>query len=459
MGGGLAGLACATALADRGFSICLFEKKPHLGGRAASYLLPEGQEVDNCQHVLLGCCTNLVAFYEMLGVGSKIGYFRTLALAGPERRVGTIRSSLLPEPFHLLPSFLRFPFLGLGDKFRIARAMMAILRADAGSRRRWEGQTMAFWLAERGQSRLAIERFWKVVLVSALNEELDRVSALHGTEVFRKAFLLHRRGFEIGVPVVPLGELYSAAGAGRFAARGGGVVLRRGVEGIVVADGLVRQVVLDNGELAEADYFVSALPFDAILELLPEDLAGAHEYFQRWNRLEASPITGIHLWFDSQVMDEPYLAVLDRTLQWIFNKSKLYGRSGSGSYLLCVVSASHRLAPMSRSQIIELALRELAEILPETRTAKLMKATVIKEIRATYAPTPGTEALRPLPQTPVRNLFVCGDWTATGWPATMESAVRSGFLCAEAILDREGQPASILRPELPARGLARLLVK
>jgi zeta-carotene desaturase len=114
---------------------------------------------------------------------------------------------------------------------------------------------------------------------------------------------------------------------------------------------------------------------------------------------------------------------------------------------------------MSRSQIIELALRELAEILPETRTAKLMKATVIKEIRATYAPTPGTEALRPLPQTPVRNLFVCGDWTATGWPATMESAVRSGFLCAEAILGREGQPASILRPELPARGLARLLVK
>ncbi len=318
---------------------------------------------------------------------------------------------------------------------------------------------MADWLAERGQTRIAIERFWKVVLVSALNEELDRISAFHGTEVFRKAFLLHRRGFEMGVPIVPLGELYSAAGAGRFAAQGGSVALRRGVEGIVVADGRVRHVILDNGELATADYFVSALPFDAILELLPEDLLGAHECFRLWNRLEASPITGIHLWFDRKVMDEPYLTVLERTLQWIFNKSKLYGQSGGGSYLLCVVSASYGLTPMSRGQIIEIALRELAEILPETRASTVVKATVIKEIRATYAPTPGTEALRPSAETPIPNLFLCGDWTATGWPATMESAVRSGFLCAEAILKREGQRESIVRPELPARGLARLLVK
>ncbi len=459
MGGGLAGLACATALADRGFSVRLYEKKPHLGGRAASYLLPDGEEVDNCQHVLLGCCTNLIAFYEMLGVGGKIGYFQKLKFADKEGRVGSIRAWPLPEPFHLVPSFLLFPSLGVHDKLAIGRAMMAILRADEPTRRRWEGQTMASWLAERRQRHQAIERFWRVVLVSALNEDLDRVSAFHGTDVFRKAFLLHRRGFGMGVPVVPLGDLYSAATAGRVTAQGGSVELRRGVEGIAVDDGVVQRVILDNGETATADYFVSALPFDAILELLPEELAGAHEYFRLWNRFEASPITGIHLWFEGKVMDEPYLTLLDRTLQWIFNKSQLYGSSDAGSYLLCVVSASHALTPMSRGQIIELALQELAEVLPKTRKTRVRKATVIKEVRATYAPIPATEALRPRPETPLGNFFVCGDWTATGWPATMESAVRSGFLCAEAVLRREGQTVSLLRPELPARGLARFLIK
>jgi zeta-carotene desaturase len=305
-----------------------------------------------------------------------------------------------------------------------------------------------------------VERFWKVVLVSALNEELERISAFHGTEVFRKGFLVHRRGFEMGVPIVPLGELYNAAGAGRSPRRADSsltVVLRRGVDGISITDGLVRHAILDDGEAATADYFVSALPFDAILELLPDELLREYDYFRRWNALQASPITGIHLWFDRKVMDEPYLTPLERTLQWIFNKSALYGRADEGTYLLCVVSASHALVTVPRSQIIELALRELAEILPETRTAKLTKATVIKEIRATHAPAPGTEVLRPSPQTPLNNFFVCGDWTATGWPGTMESAVRSGFACAEAILAREGQPESILRADLPIRGLAKLL--
>ena len=459
MGGGLAGLACATALADHGFSVRLYERKPHLGGRAASFSLPDGEEVDNCQHVLLGCCTNLIAFYEMLGVGGKIGYFRTLKFVDKEGRLGCIRAWPLPEPLHLAPSFLLFPSLALSDKLSIGRAMMAILRADEAARRRWEGRTMASWLAEQRQSQRAIDRFWKVVLVSALNEELDRVSAFHGTEVFRKAFLLHRRGFEMGVPIVPLGELYGAAAARRLSMRGGSVELRRGVEGIAVEAGLVREVILANGETATADYFVSALPFDAILELLPEELAGAHEYFRLWNRFEASPITGIHLWFEAKVMDEPYLTLLDRTLQWIFNKSQLYGSNDAGNYLLCVVSASHALTPLPRGQIIELALQELAEVLPETRKARVRKATVIKEVRATYAPIPAAEALRPGPETPLRNFFVCGDWAATGWPATMESAVRSGFLCAEAILGREGQTVCLLRPDLPARGLAKFLSK
>jgi zeta-carotene desaturase len=189
--------------------------------------------------------------------------------------------------------------------------------------------------------------------------------------------------------------------------------------------------------------------------------------FANLRHLRSAPITGVHLWYDRAIMAEPFLTLLNRTTQWIFNKSRLCGVSAQtpgtssapaedGQYLQLVISASYDLVPRSRQEIIELCSRELMEVFPTAREARLRKATVIKETAATFSPEPGCDRWRPAQKSPVAGLFLAGDWTATGWPATMEGAVRSGYLAAEAILASEGRPRNLLRSELPAQGFARL---
>jgi len=207
IGGGLAGLSSAIALADAGFRVQLLEKRPHLGGRATSYTLPDGSEVDNCQHVTLGCCTNLADFYRRVGASEKIRFYDRLYFVDREGRRSEIQASPLPPPLHMAPSFLLFDALTLADKRSIAEAMLAIARAG-GNPPRAEGATMLDWLHSMRQTTGAIERFWRVVLVSALDEELARTDAKYGIEVFWKGFLSNARGYRVGIPSVPLAELY-----------------------------------------------------------------------------------------------------------------------------------------------------------------------------------------------------------------------------------------------------------
>lgn len=457
VGGGLAGLSCAVALAEAGFRVRLLEKRPHLGGRATSYDLPDGGHVDNCQHVTMGCCTNLEDFYARVGAAHKIRFYDRLRFADPAGRRGVIEASPLPPPFHLAPSFLLFPSLTFADKCAIARAMMAIARAGGPPADANSG-TMLEWLLRNGQTPGAIRRFWRVVLVSALNEELERTDARYGVDVFWKAFLANRRGFEVGIPIVPLANLYDGCRRA-IEQRGGEVRTRAAVREICLAEGRVQALRLDGGPSAESDFFVLAVPHDELLKLLPAGIAERDPQFAGLRNLGVSPITGIHLWFDRAVMPEPFLTVLDRTVQWIFNKSRLLEESNEqapgAQYLQLVVSASYGLLPLSRQEIIELSRAELAEVLPATREAKLLKATVVKEAAATFSPAPGCDRWRPTAITGLKNLFLAGDWTATGWPATMEGAVRSGYRAAEAVLDSVGVRRRLLRDELPFEGLAR----
>jgi zeta-carotene desaturase len=465
IGGGLAGLSSAVALAEAGFRVRLLESRPHLGGRATSYVLPNGEHVDNCQHVTLGCCTNLDDFYRRVGAAHKIRTYDRLIFADPAGRRGVIQASPLPPPFHLAPSFALFPLLGWADKRGIARAMLAITRSG-GQPDDAAGATMLDWLRRHGQTERAIERFWGVVLVSALDEELGRTDARYGADVFWKAFLANRTGFLLGIPAVPLGELYDGCRAA-IERRGGEVLLRAGVREICVADGCVAGVTLDNGQLTTADAYVAAVPHDVLPALLPPAVVEREVAFANLRHLRPAPITGVHLWFDRAILADPFVTLLDRTTQWIFNKSRLYaaarerpeasGMVGErGQYLQLVISASYDLVPRSRQEIIELCCRELREVFPAAREAHLQKATVIKETAATFSPQLGCDRWRPAQKSPVKNLFLAGDWTATGWPATMEGAVRSGYLAAEAILAGEGQPKRLLQPDLPAQGFARL---
>src|SRR6059058_4890335 len=201
VGGGLAGLSAACALADTGFKVMLFERRPFLGGRASSYEHPgTGEIVDNCQHVLLGCCTNLIEFYQRIGVEDKIRWFDQLTFLEPGGRASVIRPSWLPAPFHTAPAFLRATCLNLADKLAIAAAMAALAHLTP----RDNGETFLTWLRRHGQTERAINRFWKTVLVSALNEDLDRVSVRSAAQVIRESFLKSASAGRIGIPTVPL---------------------------------------------------------------------------------------------------------------------------------------------------------------------------------------------------------------------------------------------------------------
>src|SRR5580704_16768336 len=263
-GGGLAGLAAGCALADAGFRVSLFERRPYLGGRASSYQHPgTGEVVDNCQHVLLGCCTNLLDFYRRAGVQDKIRWYEKLTFLEPGGRASVISPSPLPAPLHTATAFLRADCLSFRDKLSISRAMVALAPSVPEDR----GESFLDWLQRHGQTKQAIERFWKTILVSALNEDLDRVSVPYAAQVVRESFLKSEAAGRIGIPTVPLTDLYSTAGD-YIRARGGEIQFRAGVESFRMEGFEVS--VTANGQEQHFDYLILAVSFDVLGRMLPD---------------------------------------------------------------------------------------------------------------------------------------------------------------------------------------------
>lgn len=446
IGGGLAGLAAGCALADAEFKVTVFERRPYVGGRASSYEHPgTGEVVDNCQHVLLGCCTNLIHFYETLGVSDKICWFDELTFLEPGGRASRFAPArFLPAPMHNVPAFLAAHMLSAKDKLAIARAMFAMSRGLPDS-----AEDFLSWLRRHGQTERAIHRFWKTVLVSALNEDLDRVSGRYAAQVFRESFMNSAQAGRMGVPSIPLSQLYSAA-IRYIEARGGEVLLRCPVNAVgTCGDGV--NITASTGE-RRFEYAIVAAPFQTVARLLPADSAST-QIKEKLGHFESSPITGIHLWFDREITTLPHAVLLDRTIQWMFQKSRFqHQREGPGSYIEVVVSASKSLVQKSREEVLEFALRELAEFFPAVTDATVLKAAVIKEVHATYSVLPGLDKFRPQARTLWPRIFLAGDWIASGWPATMEGAVRSGYLAAEAVTGRK-----FLVKDLGAKGLMRFV--
>jgi squalene-associated FAD-dependent desaturase len=411
-GGGLAGLSAAAALGGAGFEVDLFETRPFLGGRATSYDAPAAdgtpaEEIDNCQHILLRCCVNLLNFYERLGVRDRIQFYREFYFLEPGGQMSVMRRGRLPAPLHFTGSLWRMRCLGRADKVGIMRALNAI-RRERTRRKDLDRISMLDWLLQKRQTPRAIDRFWRQVLVSAVSEDLERMAATYGFQVFWTAFLAKADAYEMGLPTIPLAQLYSSSAWKRMPSVS--FHQRHTVERIDASGFVV------NGELRSADLYICALPFERLAAVgLPAP------------NLEHAPITGIHLWFDREVTNLPHATLLDRTIQWMFNKD-------SGRYLQLVVSASRDLTNLSRGEIIDIAVGDLRLYFPRVRDANLLKAHVIKEQRAVFSPAPETESLRSGPQTAIPNLFLAGDWTNTGWPATMEGAVRSGYIAAEQVM-------------------------
>ncbi len=459
VGGGVAGLAAACALAQDGYAVELFEGRPYVGGRASSYLHPGVDEViDNCQHIVLGCCTNVLDLLRRAGAEDAMRWSDGITFLEPGGRRTKLKPALLPAPLHSTPSFLSARALGWQDKLAIARAIAAFL---GGSRPDEDRQSFADWLQRTGQTKRAVEHFWKPVLFSALNEEPDRISVRYAAKVFREAFLFSAEAGRMGVPRVPLSEMYGRV-ASAIERSGGKVHLRSTVEGLCHGEGNERWRLRVADHVEVFDAAVLALSFEGLQKLLPAmpDEEPRARLENMLAKFDHSPLTGIHLWFDREITELEHAVLLDTTMQWLYNTSRIQPERQSmraGHLIELVVSASKSLVPMERQAIIDLALRELALFFPAMHQARLLKGAVVKEVRATYSIVPGLDAVRPEADSAWQGLMLAGDWTATGWPSTMESAARSGYLAAEAVSREAGDPKQYRAPDLPRRGLMRLL--
>ncbi len=475
VGGGLAGLAAAAALVDRGLRITLLESRPRLGGRASSFTDPvTGELVDNCQHVSMGCCTNLADFCRRVGIADLFRREPAFLFLGRDGRLSTLRAGKLPAPLHLAGSFLRVRFLGWGDKLRIAHGL-ACLALGHDER---PGEPFQSWLTRHGQNARTLDLFWSAVLVSALNERLDQMDFGHARKVFVDGFLSNPAGFEMELPLVPLGDLYGARLQAWLQAQGVAVHLTAGARAVDCDDdGALRGLFLRDGTFLTADFVVLAVSFDRVPALAGEPLVARVPGLQNLAALQSSPITGVHLWFDRPVCPHDHVVTPGRLVQWVFNHTAIQGRTARGlapradrqtgigpgekpesQYLQVVISASYDLLPLDKVAIRDAVLADLAAIWPAAREARLLRWWVVTEHGATFAVRPGVDALRPPQRTPIDGLFLAGDWTATGWPATMEGAVRSGYLAAQGILEDLGRPSRLLRTDLARGRLARLLL-
>ena len=438
IGAGLAGLATAQALSGRGHEITLFESRHRAGGRAGSFTDgATGQTLDACQHVSMGCCTNLAHFCRVAGIHHLLEPQRKLYFMTPDGRVSSFGPDHLPAPLHLARSFLLAHYLSPGDKLRIAWGLLCLQLTPPDA-----DPPFLDWLRSHRQSQTAIDRFWGIVLVSALNEEPGRVGLRYARKVFVDGFLRHRNGCVVDVPSVPLGVLYGDDLLDSLVRQGVQVRLGEGVRRIAVERGRVSALEMRSGERITADWFVSAVPFDRLLDLLPEEVVERESYFGDLRGLELSPITSVHLWYDRPVMRLPHIVLLDSIGQWVFSRGEV---APGEHYLQVVVSASRAFRGLGHDEVCRRVVEELARLFPG---ATLLRSRVVTEHAATFSAVPGVDRLRPPQASPLGNLFVAGDWTRTGWPATMEGAVRSGYLAAEGILARMGRRVRLVQPEL-----------
>lgn len=462
IGGGLAGISAALWLGRHGKPVTLVESKRRLGGRAGSFAVSnpeksdEEQVVDYCQHVGMGCCTSLKQLISWLDQEEHWDEHSQLHFYGPTGNYQRLSAlPLLPAPLHLASWLVRWPGLSWRDRISVARGLLKI----GGLRINGElDQLVALdWLREHGQSSRAIQHFWSTIVVSALGEETSKVSMAAVCKVLQDGFMKNRSSFHLLVPNRSLNFLFNEGAALQLRQLGVQVLCSQKVESVSSEHDRFR-VRFNNDMHLMCDAVVLAVPWHQLphIQLPSPDICSTNGA-PIAPKLNASPITGIHTWWDRAWLPTPHAAIVGRLCQWVFEKpsnaaSEAARDDSERHYYQIVVSASHNLTARDAGDLGQRIEEDLHQVFPLSRDARLLKYKAVTDPQAVFSITPGLNAERPETQTSVRGLYLAGDWTNTGWPATMEGAIRSGFAAAEAASELDKHPSWEGWPRTEQRG-------
>ena len=453
VGGGLAGLSAAETLArqygDR-FEIVVLESKRSSGGRAGSFADPHsGESVDYCQHVAMGCCTNLIGLLDRCGLAGSMQRYTELQFLHPHHLPSRFAPSrCLPAPLHLAGALAALRYLNRKQRRQIRRGLLAMFRASSGA---LNSQTAGDWLGAHDQDAETIRVFWDVIVVSALGERTELVSMSAVRKVFVDGFAAARGASDVLVPKIPLAELFGQRLCGAIEQLGVRVMTSTPVQR--VAD---RVIETSDATRFDAEHVIVAVPWHAIANLFSQAiLPGVDRYAQ----IPASPITGLHLWFDRELTDRPHAVMVGTIAQWLFRNPTYLRSASSDCYYQVVISASHQARTLPKEQLVKTVVTELRHAFPAAKQAKLLRSRIVTDPMSVFSNRPEVDAIRPPSRTPLPWLHLAGDWIATGWPATMEGAVISGRMAAQSVATREGWGNIEIDPGLRRSWLSRWVIK
>lgn len=438
IGGGFAGLAAGVRLSERDYEVLLLERRNHLGGRAYSFIDSKtGDVVDNGQHLFMGCYHHTIAFLKTIDRLDRLKFQERPRVDFLDREgFASFDCPPLPAPLNILTGLLKLKGLGVGDKLRALN-----LRHAIGTNGKFspDGLSVDRWLDQLGQSSNIKTRFWNPMVVATLNQSPDIASARMLKVVLQEAFGGDAKSANIGISSVGLSDLYTDGATDFIKARGGDFQTGAQVQRLVFGPGdhgergRVIAVEMKDGERIEADYFISAVPPAALFSILPDELRSKE--FASLEKLGSSSIVSINLWFDRPVIDREFVGLLGTRSQWIFNKDLILPTGKRSNQIAVIISAARDFVDWTRSDLVDMAVSDLHALLPESRSAVLIHSNIVKEREATLSHTVESDSLRLGPRTSIPNLILAGDWTDTGLPATIESAVMSGDVAARIVVD------------------------
>jgi squalene-associated FAD-dependent desaturase len=448
IGGGFAGLSAAVALAAESVRVTVLEKRHVLGGRAYSYTdATTGETIDNGQHAMMGCYHEMFRFLGRIGALGKLAIQPSLrvTMLDPERGAGTIGCPPLPSPLHMAAGVLGYRLLGVADRARVLVGGLRLLAMKKRRDPRLAALTVEGALDLLGQSAAARRAFWHPVAIATLNEDPALACADLLAEVMARAFFAGKDDARFVLAKVGLSDLYTGDARRFIEERGGRVETKAHVVGIGMRAGEVSHLDLRDGRRLTASAYISAVPPQGLFPLLPLAVRRDVPALGAIERLTSSPIVSVHVWFDRPLIADDFAGFIGTQTHWLFNRDKITGRDPrGGSYLTFVTSGARALVDLDNDAIVAATLADVRRVLPAAVPAQVRYTQVVKEKFATMSPTVEAARLRPPAATPIKNLVLAGDWTDTGLPATIESAVASGH-----------QAAALVAVRLAAQGLSR----